>query len=149
MTMLTVKLNRKPFDNFNHLVEGFLHEFPASFKQDINEWESRYSVPVNVKETEKGYQLELVAPGFEKTDFSISLDQHLLTISGEKKNEVKAGNEKQIRREYSYRSFKRTFTLDEKIDATGIDAAYVNGVLKVELPKKAELKPSTKAIEVK
>ena len=103
---------------------------------------------MNVKETEKSYQLEVIVPGFEKTDFKINLDQNLLTISGEKKNEMKE-NEKQIRREYSYHSFKRSFTIDEKIDATNIDANYVNGVLTLNLLKKEEVKVQATEIIIK
>ncbi|MEI2737455.1 MAG: Hsp20/alpha crystallin family protein [Chitinophagaceae bacterium] len=109
----------------------------------------RDSVPVNVKETEKGYLLEVVAPGFEKADFKVNLNQNLLTISAEKKEELKEEKEKQIRREYSYRSFKRSFTLDEKIDATNIEASYVNGVLTLNLPKKEEVKASATEIVIK
>ena len=144
--MLSVKLNRKPFDG---LMDGFWNDLPSMFKQDLNELEGRYSVPVNVKESEKGYQLEVVAPGFEKTDFSINLDQQLLTISGERKTEVNEEKEKQVRREYSYRSFKRSFTIDEKIDATQIEASYVNGVLILTLPKKEEVKAAKKEITIK
>ena len=57
--------------------------------------------------------------------------------------------EKQIRKEYSYRSFKRSFTIDEKIDATAIEASYVNGVLRLNLPKKAEVKEAAKDITIK
>jgi HSP20 family protein len=61
---------------------------------------------------------------------------------------VKNEGEKEIRREYSYRSFKRSFTLDEKIDAAGIDAKYVNGVLTLNLPKKEEVKSASKDINI-
>jgi HSP20 family protein len=93
--------------------------------------------------------LEVIAPGFEKTDFNINLDQNLLTISAEKKDDVKQENEKQIRREYSYRSFKRSFTLDEKIDATNIEASYINGVLTLNLPKKEVVKAKATEITIK
>ena len=156
--MTLVKFNRKPFEGtFNSLVDDLFADLPALFKNDFNQTEAKGFVPVNVKETEKSYQLEVVAPGFEKTDFKLNLDQDLLTISAEKKNEeeVKEGcfgsapQGKQIRREYSYRSFKRSFTLDEKIDATGIEASYVNGVLTLNLPKKETVKASVTEIAVK
>ncbi|HKB42833.1 MAG TPA: Hsp20/alpha crystallin family protein [Chitinophagaceae bacterium] len=147
--MTHVKFNRKPFEgNFNSLVDDLFTELPVLFKNEFNQTLRKDFIPVNVKETEKNYQLEVVAPGFEKTDFKINLDQNLLTISGEKKNEVKE-NEKQIRREYNYHSFKRSFTVDEKIDATKIDANYVNGVLTLNLPKKEEVKASATEITIK
>ena len=131
------------------LVDDLFTELPALFKTEFNNGERKGLVPVNVKETDKSYQLEVVAPGFEKTDFKLTLDQHLLTISAEKKNEEIKETEKQILREYSYRSFKRSFTLDEKIDATNIEASYINGVLILNLPKKEVVKASATEIVIK
>src|SRR3989337_1062351 len=127
--MTLVKFNRKPFGGtFNSLVDDLFAELPVLYKNEFyQQWKG--SVPVNIKETEKNYSIEIVAPGFEKTDFKISLEKQLLTISAEKKNEVEEENEKQIRKEFIYHSFKRSFTLDEKTDGTNIDAKYVNVVL--------------------
>ncbi len=148
--MTQVNFSRKPFEGtFNNLVDDLFTELPALFKTEFNQPNRKGFVPVNVKETEKSYQLEVIAPGFEKTDFKINLDQNLLTVSVEKKDEVKDENQKQIRREYSYRSFKRSFTLDEKIDATNIEASYINGVLTLNLPKKEVVKASATEISIK
>ena len=117
------------------------------FKDDFGSSLKNF-VPVNIRESKEAYQLEVVAPGFEKNDFNINLEKSILTISAEKKNEVKEESEKQIRKEYHYRSFKRSFTLDEKIDAEKIEAKYVNGVLTLNLPRKVEVKASTKEISV-
>lgn len=145
--MLNVNFKQKPFEgSINNLVDELFTELPMFFKNDFNNTERKGSVPVNVKETATGYQLEVVAPGFEKADFKINLDDSLLTISAENKIEEKKESDKQIRREYSYRSFKRSFTVDSTIDATKIDASYVNGVLTLNLPKKEEVKASTKEI---
>ncbi|MBI3140024.1 MAG: Hsp20/alpha crystallin family protein [Sphingobacteriales bacterium] len=147
--MAYVQFNRKPFEGtFSNLVDDLFSEFPALLNNGFNNPVRKDAVPVNVKETEKSYQLELVAPGFEKADFKINLEQYLLTISAEKPAETKTENEKQIRKEYSFRSFKRSFTLDGKIDATNIDASYINGILTLNLPKKEAVKVST-AIEIK
>ncbi len=144
--MTHVKFNHKPFEGtFNSLVDDLFAEFPVLYKNGQN---GNTTVPVNIKETDKNYSIEIVAPGFEKADFKISLEQQLLTISAEKKNEVKEEKEKLIRSEYSYRSFKRSFTLDEKTDGTNIDAKYVNGVLTLNLPKKEEVKPLVKEINI-
>jgi HSP20 family protein len=146
--MTLVKFNQKPFEgSFNNFVDDLIAGFPVLTKNEVNQaWKG--FVPVNIKETEKNYSIELVAPGFEKTDFKISLDEQILTISAEKQNEVNAENEKQIRKEYSYRSFKRSFTLDEKTDGSAIDAKYVNGVLTLNLPKKEVVKPSVQQINI-
>jgi HSP20 family protein len=148
--MTQANFNRKPFEGtFNNFVDDLLTELPAFFKTEFNKPDHKGFVPVNVKETEKNYQLEIIAPGFEKADFKINLEQNLLTISAEKKDEVKEENEKQIRREYSYHSFKRSFTIDEKTDATNIEASYINGVLKLNLPKKEVVKTSATQIVIK
>jgi len=146
--MTLVKFNQKPFEGtFNNFVDDLLAGFPVLSKNEVHQaWKG--FVPVNIKETEKNYTVEIIAPGFEKNDFKISLDQQVLTVSAEKKNEAKADNEKQIRKEYSYRSFKRSFTLDEKINAESIDAKYVNGVLTLNLPKKEVVKPSVQQINI-
>ena len=148
--MTHVKFNRKPFDGtFNNFVDELFTELPALFQTELNQLNSKGFVPVNVKETEKSYQLDVVAPGFEKKDFKINLDDNLLTVSGEKNEEVKEENQKQIRREYSYHSFKRSFTMDEKIDATNIEASYINGVLTLNFPKKEVVKASATEISIK
>lgn len=147
--MTLVKLNRKPFErNFNNFVDDFFTELPGLFR---NEAEPHWKgfVPVNILETEKGYSLEVVAPGFEKTDFKVNLDQQVLTISAEKKEEVKDDTKKQIRKEYNYRSFKRVFTIDEKIEANSIEAQYVNGVLTLNFPKKETVKETAKEINIR
>lgn len=148
--MAYVKFNSRPFEGtFNNLVDDLFTELPVLFKNDFNNAERKGTIPVNVKETEKSYQIEVVAPGFEKSDFKVNMEQDLLTISADKRSEVKDENEKHIRREYSFGSFKRSFTLDEKIDATNIEASYVNGVLTLNLPKKVAVKASATEIIIK
>ena len=104
--------------------------------------------PANIVEKNDLYQIALAAPGKVKADFIIKLDGKILTISAEKKTEAATENEKMIRKEFGYKSFKRSFTLDEKIDATNITAKYENGILTVELPKKEEVKNVAKDIVI-
>ena len=149
ITMTQVKFNRRPFETaFNSIVDDLFSEMPVLFKNGNGQSQWNGFAPVNIKETEKNYSIDVVAPGFEKGDFKVNLDQDVLTISAEKKNETKNEGEKEIRREYSYRSFKRSFTLDEKIDAPGIGAKYVNGILTLNLPKKEEVKTASKEISI-
>ena len=89
-----------------------------------------------------------MAPWFNKEDFSINIDKNQLTISAEKKEETTNETERPIRNEYKFQPFKRSFTLDDKINADGISAQYVNGVLTLNLPKKEEVKPATKQINI-
>ena len=153
--MTQVKFSRRPFDNgFNNLVNDLFSGLPILFNKEFNQSYRKDSIPINVIDKEKSYLLEIVAPGFDKTDFKINVEQDLLTISGEKKideqkNTNSDQNEKQIRKEYSYRSFKRSFTIDEKINATNIEANYVNGVLTLNLPKNEPVKASIKEIAIK
>jgi HSP20 family protein len=147
--MTLVNYRTRPVErNFNNVMDTFLAGFPSVFRDEFVTPNIKPFAPVNVKEVENGYQLELVAPGFEKEDFKIALDKNLLTISAEVKTENEEKAEKHLRREYKYQSFKRTFTVDENIDTENIDAKYVNGVLVLTLPKKAEVKPATKQISI-
>jgi len=148
--MTNVKLFSRPANTaFNSLVNDFFSTWPEINKAHFNNSERKGWVPVNVKENENGYLLEVVAPGFEKNDFKVNLDGNLLTIAAEKAATDEQAKDKEIRREYSYRSFKRSFTLDEKIDATKIDASYINGVLTLNLPKKETVKPLATEIAIK
>jgi HSP20 family protein len=147
--MTQLRFSRKPFEtSINSLVDDLFADLPVLFKNGNNQSQWKGFAPVNIKETEKNYSIDVAAPGFEKADFKVSLDQDILTISAEKKEEVKNEGEKEIRREYSSRSFKRSFTLDEKIDAAAIEAKYVNGVLTLNLPKREEVKEASKEISI-
>lgn len=147
--MALVKFTNRPFEgSLNNLVDNLFSDLPGLFTTGFDESMTKVFIPVNVKETEDAYKMEVVAPGFEKSDFQVNVDKNLLTISAERKTEQKEVNEKELRQEYKYRSFKRTFTLHEKIDATGIVAAYINGVLQLNLPKKVEVKPAPTTITI-
>lgn len=94
---------------------------------------------VNIRETDKSFDLELAAPGLEKKNFKIDLSEDKLTISSvhESSSEEKNETETFSRREFNYHSFSRSFVLPEKlIDKEAISASYENGILKVVLPKK-------------
>jgi HSP20 family protein len=126
---------------FNNLLSDLFPQMPSLYRDN---W--KHSVPVNIRETEKEYLLDVIAPGLDKEDFKISLDNKILTISViNQENEEKT---KFVRNEYSFSSFKRSFTVDEKIAADAISAKYVNGVLTLNLPKKEEVKPATKQINI-
>jgi len=147
--MTQSKFHNRNFDrNFDNMVDELFNGLPVVLNDGYNFLTKQGYVPVNIKENANGYTLEVVAPGFEKTDFKVNLDNNVLTVSAEKKSEEKVENEKQIRKEYSYRSFKRSFTIDDKVDATAVEASYVNGVLTLNLPKKAEVKEAAKDIKI-
>ena len=123
--------------------------FDRFFENDLFDWSNRnYSTTdttlpsVNIKESTEEFEVELAAPGFVKADFNIELNHDLLTISSEKKveNETKEGQEF-ARREFSYQSFSRSFTLPNTADSDKIKAKYDNGILRISIPKKEEAKP--------
>ena len=92
----------------------------------------------NITETPKEFKLELAAPGLERKDFDIEVNNNILTISAEKEEEKKEEKGEYSRKEYSFNSFSRSFTLPENVKEGSIDAKYENGVLKLVLPKMKE-----------
>jgi HSP20 family protein len=131
--------------------------FDRLFEGDLFDWSNRNfsltntTLPsVNIKENADAFTVEVAAPGFEKGDFKLQLNHDVLTISSEKQveNETKEG-EQFTKREFSYQSFSRSFTLPHTADGDKIEAAYDNGILKVSIPKKEEAKPKpTRTIEI-
>lgn len=102
---------------------------------------------VNVEETENEYLISAELPGMDKKDINISIEDNVLSISGEKKSESKTDEKNYHRFERSYGKFYRSFELPHVVDRENIDASYKNGVLNISLPKAEEAKP--KQIEVK
>lgn len=105
------------------------------------------SIPaVNIHETEDSFNVEVAAPGMAKEDFNIELDNDVLTISSvdKKENETTDKNGRYTRKEFSYSTFKRAFSLPDSVDSTKISASYTNGVLEIALPKKEEAKIQAK-----
>ena len=147
--MTLVKFKTNPASaTFNNLVDDFFAGLPVFSPKEIFPF-SRNLVPANILESDTGYSLEIIAPGFEKSDLKIMVDDQVLTISAERKKEDNKENGKQIRKEYEFESFKRSFTLTEKIDASAIDASYSSGILTLNLPKVKSVEPEVKTIEVK
>ncbi|MDX1426312.1 MAG: Hsp20/alpha crystallin family protein [Salegentibacter mishustinae] len=105
------------------------------------------SIPaVNIQETEESFSVEVAAPGKTKEDFNIELENDVLTISSEdkKENETTEKNGRYTRKEFSYSTFKRAFSLPDSVDSEKISAQYNNGVLEILLPKREEAKVQAK-----
>lgn len=133
--MNVIRFNQRPVNMLSELMEDFDKNF---FFRSL---ENRNLTPsVNICKTEEMFGLELAAPGLKKEDFNINLDNNVLTISAELKNESEEKNERLIRREFSFSSFNRSFSLPKTIDLDNIKADYTNGILKVTLPKREEAK---------
>jgi HSP20 family protein len=139
--------------------------FPSLFNDFFRPWGSVFdtnggslfdtlnpvTIPaVNISENKERYEVYLAAPGMKKEDFNIDVAGNTLTISAETREEKEEKEERYTRKEYSYSSFSRTFTLPDGINKDKIDASYDNGVLKLALPKTEEAKKSaSKHISVK
>jgi HSP20 family protein len=114
-------------------------------------WGRTMNVPaVNITEQKNEYRVELAVPGMKKDDFKIDVDGNMLTISSEKEESSEEKEKKFTRKEYSYSSFSRSFTLPEEINLDKIEAKYEDGVLRLSLPLKEEARiSSAKHIAVK
>jgi HSP20 family protein len=145
--MTLVKVNNPISRSFDGLMKDLFNEFPSTFSKTVRE-DVLHFPPVNIHENPNSYELQIAAPGFDKADFNVKLENNLLSISTEQKEEKQEETAKVIRKEFSYKSFKRSFTIDEKIDAENISAKYENGILKLELPKKEVAKVVAKAINI-
>lgn len=146
--MTLVRVNHPLSKSFDGMLKDFFNEFPSNVSKTVRE-DVLHFPPVNIIEAPDAYQLEVAVPGFVKSDFKINLDAGVLTISTERSEESTKENNKVIRREFSSKAFKRSFTVDEKIDSDNINARYENGILLVELPKKEQVRAGAKEINIK
>lgn len=123
---------------------------------DGNFWDTANTMntgtaPVNIRETEQQYEMDVMAPGCQKEDFRINVEDNLLTVSFNQKHEQQEQDQKAgwVRNEFVQRSFSRSFTLDETVDLNNINASYADGILKLTLPKNEKAKKLLRSIEVK
>jgi len=130
---------------------SFLTDFFDGDKFFDSDWLRNKSLPaVNVKETDKNFEIELAAPGLAKKDFKVTAENGILTISSEKQEEKEQKEKDYTRREFSYNSFSRSFTMPENTNEDDIKANYEDGILKLQVAKKVIGQPKPrKAIEVK
>lgn len=128
---------------------GFFPSIPSLFDDfwtkdlfDVSDFSSTgTTIPaVNIKETNDNFTVEVAAPGMKKDDFHVELDNDMLIISSEKKDEMEDKGGDYTRREFSYQSFRRSFTLPNTVEADKIKAKYDDGVLNLVIPKKEEAK---------
>jgi HSP20 family protein len=127
--------------------------FPVfeEFFKPWNDWFEKSSLfgkmttvpPVNIIENENLYVLSLAVPGMKKEDFKISLEGLMLTISTQKEENREQTEERFTRKEYDFYSFSRSFTLPEDVKPEYIEAKYEDGLLKIVLPRKEEVKQTT------
>lgn len=106
---------------------------------------------VNIKETGRNFEIEMLSPGFSKNDFRIEINGNELIISAQKRTENESQETANYhKKEFSFESLTRTFRLPENIiDIDKINAEYEGGILRLEIPKKEEALPKpTKLIEI-
>lgn len=140
-----MNLIRKQAPFFPSLIDDFIN-------QDWNlKTPSSTTLPaVNIKDLEAQFEIELAVPGMKKSDFEIEVEDGLLSISSSLEEEQVTEKGKFTRREFSYNSFKRTFTIPESLDPSNIEAQYSDGVLQLRLPKRKEaLRQPKKLIKIR
>ena len=141
---MTLLRRREPrFPSFPSLFDDFM-------TRDLSDWLStnfsstNTTLPaVNIRENDNEYVVELAAPGMTKKDFNIELENDILTITSEKKEEVEDKDEDDnfYRKEFSYQSFQRSFRFpQDMVNAEKINANYKEGILRLTLPKLEEKK---------
>jgi HSP20 family protein len=137
----------KRFFETDAMFPGFGQAFDNFLKMDYNYGESTPSV--NVTENEQAYNLEYLVPGFKKEEIKVALAQNVLTVNAEKKTESTEENKRYTRKEFSFSTFKRSFTLPENIDVEKMVAKHEHGILSITIPKKMEeKKENMKEIEI-
>ena len=135
----------------DQLLQDNLNRFFNDDFWGFNGVDQQVNVPVNLRETDKSYEMSLVAPGLRKEDFKLNVTNDLLTISYEQKEEQNQENKSEgwLRKEYKMQSFSRNFNLDDSVDVSKITASYDNGILHLTIPKKENAQRVSKTIEVK
>jgi HSP20 family protein len=144
-----------PAGSFSGMVDKVFQENLSRFFNDdfwgLGGLNREVNVPVNVGQTDKSYELELVAPGLKKEDFKINISRDILTVSFEhsEENKQQSQDESWLRKEYNMRSFSRSFNIDDTVDVNKIEAKYSDGILHLSLPIKETAKPMSRTIEIK
>jgi HSP20 family protein len=129
------------FGRSNNFTPGLDSFFTNFFNRELMPREHAGFVPsVNIIENEESYCIEANAPGFDKEDFKVQVEDGVLTISAEHKTEKNHSEKGFLRKEFNYGSFKRSFNLVDLVDEENIAARYENGILKLELPKNEQEK---------
>jgi len=139
--MSLIKKNRNSFNAMPALFDDFLGRELFNWG-NTNYSSTQTTIPmVNIKESPENFEVEVAAPGMDKKDFKIQLDNNLLTISSQKENSEESQQNGYSRKEFSYQSFQRSIILPKDVvDQEGIKASYNNGLLQLTIPKKEEVK---------
>jgi len=155
MSLVKFKKRTRPFANlvtsdFFDMEDFFDNRFWKRGMFGDRFWNGRTGEPaLNIKETEDHFEIELAAPGFEKKDFEVTIDNGYLNISAEKSKEEEEKEEEYTRREFSYKAFDRSLLLPENVLEEELKAKYKDGILSFKLVKKeVEKKQKPKKVEI-
>lgn len=143
--MSLIKAYKHPIDVFDRLFDNF---FDDKLSEVITRSNFLSQPNVNIREREDAFELELAAPGLNKEDFKVDVQNDHLIIKVERKQEQEKSAEDYKRREFNYTSFQRSFHLDKTINSEDISASYTDGILSVHLPKREEAKKVLRTIEI-
>ncbi len=143
-----------PVPVFSGLIDQVFQNNLSRFFDDdgwgLDRMNRAFNIPVNIRETDKTYEIEMMAPGMKKENFKLNVNGETLTVSFEHKEENNEENDQKtwIRKEYSQQSFVRTFNLDDTVDANKIEARYEDGVLRLSIAKKEGAQKISRNIEI-
>jgi HSP20 family protein len=146
MTLLKFQKDAPSRSMFPSSVDMFNEFFNDFNTGDLRKWNAP---AVNISENDKEFKLHLAVPGMKKEDFKIAIEDNMLVVSAETKKENEEKTDRFTRKEFSLSSFTRRFNLPENVDENHINANYENGVMLLNLPKKAESKPVAREINIK
>ncbi len=128
---------------------GLINQLANTALNSLNDrFEPMARPAVNVLESETSFELQIAAPGFSKDEFTVSVEDDLLTVSAKKNESTESNGEKWQRREFGTTQMSRSFHLPETVDVDSISAAYADGVLKLTIQKVVPVKPAVKTIAV-
>ena len=134
MTLLNISRPRMANEparrnEYNEFLNGFTNA-ASRYARDCQKFPA-----VNIVEEAKTYQLQMAAPGYTKSDFSVNIDKDILTVSANVNSE---NEENYIVNEFSKCSFERSFTLGKTVDTSKVDASYKDGLLTITISKREE-----------
>jgi HSP20 family protein len=148
---MTVLTRWEPFREFATLQDRMNRLFRDSFNdvgRDESLASSNFAPAVDVYEDEHKVALKIEVPGIEEKDIDVRVENNMLTVTGERRIDKEEKQENYRRVERQYGSFTRSFTLPQTVDTDNVSANYEKGVLKINLPKKAEAKPKQIKVNV-
>lgn len=140
--MTTIAFNPARFRSRFSFSPVFDEVFNDLMSGSISGKGSALLAPVNIMETENGFQIQFAVPGFKKEDFKIEVNDLLLTVSAEVESKTEEENNRFTRREFKRSAFKRSFNLPENIDKEAMKATYTDGILVLDLARKTEVQPN-------